>query len=84
MGDEFLKVPKLEASGKNWPLWKKRLELSLAARGLSGYLDGKATQPVDPAVGKSAGWKPTTADEKKEVAQYEMDLATWIEKDAIV
>jgi len=84
LGDEFLKVPKLDASGKDWPSWKARLELSLVARGLSGYLNGMKPMPSDPAIGKSPAWIPTTPAEQKEVEDYEKDLAEWIEKDAVV
>jgi hypothetical protein len=59
-GDEFWKVPKLDASEKDWPLWKGRLELSLLAHGLLGHLI-ETGKPINPADGKSPGWLPTTA-----------------------
>jgi hypothetical protein len=83
LGDEFLRVPKLDASGKDWPLWKGRLKLSLSARGLMGHLTGTALKPKNPADGKSAGWSPT-ADEIKEIQTYEKENAEWLEKDAVV
>src|SRR6267154_1641685 len=84
LGDEFLKVPKLDASGKDWPLWKGRLELSLAARGLLGYLSGKTPMLANPAAGKPSGWSPATADEVKAMKEYEKELTEWVEKDAVV
>lgn len=84
LGDEFLKVPKLDASGKDWPLWKGRLELSLSARGLMGHLTGTVSKPTNPADGKSAGWLPSSPDEIKAVQTYDKELAEWLEKDAVV
>ncbi|KIK35579.1 hypothetical protein CY34DRAFT_95855 [Suillus luteus UH-Slu-Lm8-n1] len=77
--DEFWKVPKLDASGKDWPLWKGRLKLLLLARGLSGHLTGLG-MPIDPA----AGWSPTTPTELAEVQAYEVSIKKWIENDVIV
>ena len=80
LGDEFLKIPKLDASGKDWPLWKGRLELSLTARGLLGHLNGATPAPVDPAMQASEG-KSLTDDE---ILAYKKSLLDWQEKDAIV
>ena len=82
-GDEFWRVPKLDASGKDWPLWKGRLELSLLARGLSEHLTGTGI-PIDPAVGKPAGWSPATADELIAKQAYETDIKKWNEDDVII
>ena len=81
---EEVKLPKLDASGKEWTTWKVRLQVVVASRGLSGYLDGTMTKPIDPAAGKSAGWTATTPDEVKAVAEYAKTLPTWVEKDAKV
>ena len=56
----------------------------MASRGLSRYLDGTMTKPIDPVAGKSAGWTATTPDEVKAVAEYAKTLPTWVEKDAKV
>ncbi|KAG2344882.1 hypothetical protein BDR05DRAFT_881651 [Suillus weaverae] len=84
LGDEFLKVLKLDASGKDWPLWKGRLELSLSARGLMGHLTRTVSKPMNPADGKSTGWLPSSPDEIKAVQTYEKELAEWLEKDDVV
>jgi hypothetical protein len=83
-GDKLLEVPKLDASGKDWPAWKARLELSLTARGLSGYLYGTKPMPIDPAEGQSVAWIPTTSLEVAAVRDYEESLEKWVEQDAIV
>ncbi|KAG2739681.1 hypothetical protein P692DRAFT_20697094, partial [Suillus brevipes Sb2] len=82
-GDEFWRVPKLDASGKDWPLWKGRLELSLLARGLSGHLTGLG-MPINPAAGRAAGWSPTSPTELAEVQAYEVAIKKWNENDVIV
>ena len=83
LGDEFLKVPKLEANGKDWPIWKSHLELSVVARGLMGYLDGTMPMLVSIADGQSPGWTPTTAEQKL-IDAHPKKLADWMECDAVV
>jgi len=84
VGDRVLEVPKLDASGKPWPLWKKRLEVSLTARGLIGYLYGTKKAPVNPADGKAVAWIPVKPEELQAVEDYEIALGKWVEEDAIV
>ena len=81
---EDIKLPKLDAPSKEWTTWKVRLQVVVASRGLSGYLDGTMTKPIDPATGQSPGWTVTTPDEVKEVTEYVKNLAVWVEKDAKV
>jgi len=82
-GDEFWKVPKLDASGKDWPLWKGRLELSLLARGLLGHLTNNG-KPVNPADANIPGWSPTTPAELAEMQAYEAAIKKWTEDDVVV
>ena len=81
---EDIKLPKLDASGKEWTTWKVRLQVVIANQGLSGYLDGTMTKPIDPATGQSPGWMATTPDKVKEVTEYVKNLAVWVEKDTKV
>jgi len=81
---EEIKLPKLDASGKEWAVWKVRLQVVVAGRGLSGYLNGTTPKPIDPAVRKLDGWTAKTVDEVKAVAEYTKDMTTWIEKDVKV
>jgi hypothetical protein len=84
LGEDFLKVPLLDAAGKDWPLWKGRLELSLSVRDLLGHLDGTTPKPKNPADGKPDGWSPSTADELKEMKTYEKEIKEWRIGDTIV
>ena len=83
-GDRVLEVPKLDASGRQWPIWRRRLEVSLAAQGLLGYLHGMKPMPIDPADGQSPAWIPTTTEEKEAVREYEASHQKWGEEDALV
>jgi len=81
---EEIKLPKLDTSGKEWAVWKVQLQVVVASRGLSGYLNGTIPKPIDPAVGQPDGWTVKTVDEVKAVTEYTKDMTTWIEKDAKV
>ncbi len=47
-GDESVRVPKLEANGANWVLYKARLTWAADAKGLAGHLDGTSLKPAAP------------------------------------
>ena len=79
---ESLWLPKLDPAGKEWISWKSRLEIALLTWGLGGYLFDTKPFPITPALSKSAGWKPTTADEIWAVEEFEKHSAEWIKKDA--
>ncbi|KIK76840.1 hypothetical protein PAXRUDRAFT_168597 [Paxillus rubicundulus Ve08.2h10] len=82
--DAHYKIPKLDASGKNWSSWKARLEVTLTGRKLLSYLHGMKPMPIDPTVGKLPAWVPTTPAEIAEVADYKKNLKGWTEKNALV
>ena len=48
LGDEFLRIPKLDVTGSNWVIYKDRFLWSLDARGILNHVDGSGKQPVDP------------------------------------
>ena len=48
LGDDLMKVPKLEASGTNWVVYKDRFLWSVDARGLLEHVDGSEREPVCP------------------------------------
>ena len=86
LGDEFLRVPKLSADGRNWVIYRDRLQLSVQARGLDGHLDGTDTRPLDPPTRESAEkpFKTLTEDEQKAIKTYKAELREWLQKEAIV
>ena len=40
LGDEFLRIPKLDVSGTNWVIFKDRFTWALDARGILDHIDG--------------------------------------------
>ena len=79
-----LKIPKLNATGKNWPTWKTKLENALGTKRLKKYLHGTVLVPTNPADGRSPAWIPTTAEEQQEVDDYKKASKDWDEKDSAV
>ena len=49
LGDEFLRIPKLDVSGLNWVLYKEKLfcQWALDACSTLEHVDGMDAQPVD-------------------------------------
>ena len=83
LGDDFLRVPKLSSDGRNWVIYRDRLQLSVQARGLDGHLDGTITRPTDPPT-RNQPFESLTEDEQKVITTYKSDLREWIQKEAIV
>ena len=46
LGDDLMKVPKLEAGGVNWVVYKDRFLWSVDACGLLEHVDGSEREPV--------------------------------------
>ena len=53
LGDEFLRIPKLDVSGSNWVLYKERFFWALDACAILDHVDGKGTEPKDSVPAKS-------------------------------
>lgn len=83
IGDTFLRVPKLEADGRNYPIYRDRLALSILARGLYEHLAGKAKKPDDPVV-RSGPPETLTEEEQKIIDTHNKDLREWTTNEAIV
>jgi len=48
LGNDFLRIPKLDVSGSNWVIFKDRFLWSVDARGLTEHVDGTSQSPKDP------------------------------------
>ncbi|KAI8976427.1 hypothetical protein BD414DRAFT_376909, partial [Trametes punicea] len=57
--DDSVRIPRLEANGSNWVLYKVRLTWAAAAKGVAEHLDGKSSAPV--ALPLTAGQDATAA-----------------------
>ena len=66
LGDDLMKVPKLEAGGTNWVIYKDRLLWSIDARGLLDHIDGSGEQPKCPVRPKFA---PKRVEEGQEIGE---------------
>ncbi len=85
LGDEFLRIPKLDATGSNWVVYRDRLLISIDARGLGDHLDGTAELPVNPHPPPTDGSTRTLSTEQKaSVEEYQKTLKMWKQEEAIV
>jgi len=48
LGDDLMKVPKLETGGTNWVIYRDRFLWSIDARSLLEHVDGSEREPVCP------------------------------------
>jgi hypothetical protein len=65
LGDEFLRIPKLDVSGSNWVLYKERFFWALDARAILDHIDGTRKEPIDPT--KAEEVEPIDSTKAKEV-----------------
>src|SRR5258708_1195841 len=92
LGDDLKKVPKLDAGGSNWVIYKDRFMWPIDPRGLLDHVDGsmregKKTRPKEKATvgGGSKGVGRTDSEGDFEVveeltADEEKRLEVWKEK----
>ncbi|EIW51464.1 uncharacterized protein TRAVEDRAFT_137374, partial [Trametes versicolor FP-101664 SS1] len=45
LGEDYVRVPKLEVGGANWVLYKERLAWAADVKGVLGHLDGTSKEP---------------------------------------
>jgi hypothetical protein len=97
LGDDLMKVPKLEVGGSNWVVYKDRFIWSIDARGLLEHLDGSEKEPVCPVKPrvvprKDADGNDTTemvratltAQEESLIKDWKGELKEWRQGEAIV
>ena len=85
LGDEFLRIPKLDVSGTNWVIFKDRFTWALDARGILDHIDGSAKEPVDPipaADRAKEGFKLSEAQGKL-VIEWKKDVKEWKQGKAV-
>jgi transposase InsO family protein len=82
LGDDFLRVPKLEVSGSNWVIFKDRFLWSLDARGILHHVDGTPA-PKDP-IPDSVRVSGTFSDlEKLLEIEWKKEWKEWKQGEAI-
>lgn len=82
IGDEFLRVPKLDVAGTNWVIYKDRLLWSIDARGYLHHIDGSEKEPVDP-INRTIS-SPLTQEQEAEEVEWKKLLKAWKQGEAIV
>ncbi|KAF8160499.1 hypothetical protein BJ912DRAFT_809060, partial [Pholiota molesta] len=84
LGDDLLRVPKLDVAGANWVIYKDRLSWSVDARGLLGHIDGTETMPADPISESLRQAGALTAEQTTKDAEWKKELKAWKLGEAIV
>ena len=82
LGDEFLRIPKLDVSGTNWVIFKDRFTWALDARGILDHIDGTSKEPAYPISEKDAE-KPLTEEQTKLEGEWKKDMKEWKMGEAI-
>ncbi|KAF8799808.1 hypothetical protein BYT27DRAFT_7027195, partial [Phlegmacium glaucopus] len=81
LGDEFLRIPRLDASGSNWVIYKDRFLWSIDARGLLDHLEELDGEPICPVTDLEG----TLTDEQKlSVKEWKKEVKEWKQSEAIV
>ena len=82
LGDDLMKVPKLDASGTNWVIYKDRFLWAVDARGLLDHVDGSGWEPRRPPVmmTRVTGANGIEKDEETPDNDDEIRLLQWQEQ----
>ena len=83
LGDEFLRIPKLDVSGSNWVLYKERFFWALDARAILDHVDGTSQEPTDPVSEKSRKDNKLTDEEKELEKEWKKELKEWKQGEAV-
>ena len=85
LGDEFLKIPKLDVSGTNWVIFKDRFIWALDARGIVDHIDGTNTEPSYPISSEERGKEgfKMTAEHVKLEVEWRKDVKEWKQGEAV-
>ena len=84
LGDEFLRIPKLDVSGLNWVLYKERFFWALDVHAILDHVDRTDTELAD-LVSKGSQEGGKLSDEEKELdKEWKKDLREWKQSKAVV
>jgi hypothetical protein len=83
LGDEFLRIPKLDVSGTNWVIFKDRFTWALDARGILDHIDGSANEPADPIPAEERTKEPLSEEKAKLDLEWKKDVKEWKQGEAI-
>ena len=84
LGDEFLRIPKLEVSGTNWVVYKDCFTLALDGCCILDHIDGTGKEPTDPTVEEDrTAKKALTAEQKILEPEWKKEMKEWKQGKAI-
>ena len=85
LGDEFLRIPKLDVSGANWVIFKDHFNWVLDARGILDHIDGTGTEPEDPITQEVREKKPFKLTEEQERldTEWKKNIKEWRQGEAV-
>ena len=75
----FAKIPKLEADGSNWVIFKDRFLFAAAAASLRDHIDGKGAAPKPVTFASSSGL--LSAAQQEALDDYAERLSRWQSND---
>ena len=82
LGDDFLRIPKLDVSGSNWVIYKERFTWALDARGILDHIDAGGTEPADPLSEETRRTKLSEEDVKLDT-EWKKELKEWKTGEAV-
>ena len=83
LGDEFLRIPKLDVSGTNWVIFKDRFTWALDARGILDHIEGSSAEPADLITDADRKKGPLTEEQTKLETDWKKEVKEWKQAEAI-
>lgn len=88
LGDDYLRVPRLDVLGSNWIIYKDRLRFAADARGYLAHLDNSKKAPVHPTEpvplpSSPAPTSETVATLAAKIMAYEEAMVRFEKEDAV-
>ena len=83
LGDEFLRIPKLDVSGSSWVIFKDRFIWALDARGILDHVDGTSKEPANPISVEDRAKGALTAEQTKLETDWRKDTREWKQGEAV-
>ncbi|KAF8163592.1 hypothetical protein B0H34DRAFT_635920, partial [Crassisporium funariophilum] len=86
LGDDFMKIPRLNDEGKNWVIYKAKFNWSIDTRGHAQHIKGTDVAPPDPVTCAGTADAPQTLSAAEIVlkAAWKKELRIWDQGEAIV
>ena len=83
LGNDFLRIPKLNTSGSNWVLYKERFSWALDAHNILDHIDGENVAPVDPVPEASRKADKLSDAERELDGEWKKNMKEWRQGEAI-